>query len=131
MMHGQLIRQTADVAHTKAWLWLQKGYLKIETESLITATQDQALGTNLTKPKSLKAECGKRKVKVSCTTFQDIVNWYRKSEEADMITWGKLSTGTSVEPNDLNTQKGGMNTTQKVSVKMRIGKFLGILRGSL
>ena len=40
-----------------------------------------------------------------------------------MIAWGKLSTGTSVEPNDLNTPKGGMNTAQKVSEKMRIGKF--------
>lgn len=64
VMHGQVIGQTADVADTKALLWLQKGYLKIETESLITATQDQALRTNLTKTKTLSAECAKRKMKV-------------------------------------------------------------------
>lgn len=39
-----------------------------------------------------------------------------------MITWRKLSTRTSVEQRDLNTQKGGMNTAQKV----RIGTFCWI-----
>ena len=54
VMHGQFIRQTADVADTKRWLWTQKGYLKIE--SLSTAALDQALRTNLAKTKIDKSQ---------------------------------------------------------------------------
>ena len=55
-MHGQFIKQTADVADTKSWLWLLRGPLKIETESLITVAQDRALRTNLTKAKTGKSQ---------------------------------------------------------------------------
>lgn len=85
--------------------------MKIETEGPIATAQDQVLKTNLTKIKIDKsqnnptvcAECAKRKMKGSCTSFQDVVNWQRKSTRRDMIAWGKLSTGTSVEEIDLNT----------------------------
>lgn len=81
---------TAGVADTKPWLWLQKGSLKIETESPITTAQDQVLKTNLTKAKIDESQnnptvCAKRKMKGSCTSFQDVVNWQRKSTRRDMI----------------------------------------------
>ena len=79
VVHGQFTRQSPDVEDTKSWLWLQKGYLKMETLSLITA------------------ECAKRKIIVSCTSFQHAVDRHRKSTRRDMMTWGKLSTGNSVE----------------------------------
>ena len=65
----------------------------LETESPITTAQDQVLKTNLTKAKidesqnnpTVCAECAKRKMKGSCTSFQDVVNWQRKSTRRDMI----------------------------------------------
>ena len=44
-MHGQFIRQTAELASTESWQWLQRGELKIETEGMILAAQEQALRT--------------------------------------------------------------------------------------
>lgn len=45
-MHGLFLRQTDKLTDKKTWAWLTKGDLKKETESLITAAQDQALWTN-------------------------------------------------------------------------------------
>ena len=45
-LHGQFERDTKDLKTEESWNWLSKGYLKRETESLITAAQDQALNTN-------------------------------------------------------------------------------------
>jgi hypothetical protein len=50
-MHGQHIRQTKEFASENSWQWLKRGSLKRQTESLITAAQDQALGTNYRKAK--------------------------------------------------------------------------------
>ena len=48
-LHGQILRQTEQVKAKRSWDWLKKGDLKKETEGLITATQDQALTTNVIK----------------------------------------------------------------------------------
>ena len=48
-MHGQSIRQTEDIADDILWTWLRIGTLKRETESLITAAQDQCIRTNYIK----------------------------------------------------------------------------------
>ena len=50
-MHGQFVRQTEEIWGNKSWLWLKKGSVKRETESLIMAAQEQALATNLMKAK--------------------------------------------------------------------------------
>ena len=51
MIHGQHVRQTNDFAAQNSWQWLRRGSLKRQTESLIIAAQDQALGTNYRKAK--------------------------------------------------------------------------------
>ena len=45
-LHGEFVRQTADVAGEDSWRWLRNGFLKKETEGLILASQEQALRTN-------------------------------------------------------------------------------------
>ena len=48
-LHGQILRQTEQVKAKRLWDWSNKGDLKKEAEGLITATQDQALTTNVIK----------------------------------------------------------------------------------
>ena len=46
-LHGDFVRQTADVAGEDSWRWLRNGFLKKEAElGLILAAQEQALRTN-------------------------------------------------------------------------------------
>ena len=48
-LHGQILRQTEQVKAKRSWDWLKKGDWKKEAEGLITATQDEALTTNVIK----------------------------------------------------------------------------------
>ena len=49
-MYGQFLRDaSAKVDKKLSWRWLRKGNLKIQTESLVCATQEQALKTNYLK----------------------------------------------------------------------------------
>ena len=41
-----LFRTSHKISHQKTWTWLRKGNLKRETESLLTAAQDNAIRTN-------------------------------------------------------------------------------------
>ena len=49
------------MTNSKTWAWLTRGELKKETESLITAAQDQALRTN-----AVKAKIDKTRVDSKC-----------------------------------------------------------------
>ena len=42
LMYGQHVRQTKDSVAQKSWLWLRRGSLKLQTESLIIVARDQA-----------------------------------------------------------------------------------------
>ena len=53
-MHGQHVRQTREFMATESWQWLIRGSLKRETEAMLVAAQDQALGTNYRKAKIKK-----------------------------------------------------------------------------
>ena len=49
-MHGQLIRETMEkVDQEKMWQWLSRRGLKVETEVLLCAAQEQAIRTNYMK----------------------------------------------------------------------------------
>ena len=43
MLHAQFMRQIQEVGNQDTWQWLQIGNLKRETESLIFASQEQAI----------------------------------------------------------------------------------------
>ena len=55
-LHGQYLRQTKEVRSEQSWIWLQNGDLKRETESLIVASQNQSIRTNLVKAKIDKSQ---------------------------------------------------------------------------
>ena len=55
-LHRQYLRQTKEVKSNDKWVWLQRGELKRETESLILAAQDQCVKTNLIKTKIDKSQ---------------------------------------------------------------------------
>ena len=49
-MHGQFIRKTTEkVNKEKTLQWLSRGDLKVGTEALLCATQEQEIRTNYTK----------------------------------------------------------------------------------
>ena len=50
------MRQTKDIANDMPWAWLRSGILKRETESLITAAQDQCIRTNYIKARIDKTQ---------------------------------------------------------------------------
>ena len=50
------MRQTKEVRSDQCWAWLQNGYLKRETESLIVAAQNESIRTNLIKAKIDKSQ---------------------------------------------------------------------------
>ena len=55
-LHGQIYKQTEEVAGEEKWLWLRDGSIKRETESLIIAAQEQAIRTNAIKVKIDKTQ---------------------------------------------------------------------------
>ena len=48
-IHGQYLRQTTEERSEQSWIWLWNGDLKRETESLIVASLNQSIRTNLVK----------------------------------------------------------------------------------
>ena len=69
-LHGQLFNQIEEVAAEEKWQWLRDGSIKIETESLIMAGQEQAIRTNAIKSKIDRL---KSKVNVDC-----VLKWMRQ-----------------------------------------------------
>ena len=47
----QYLRKTKKLRSEQSWVWLQNGALKKETESLIVASHNQSIRTNLVKAK--------------------------------------------------------------------------------
>ena len=55
-LHSQYVRHTKEVRSKQNWIWLQKGDLKRETESLTVAAHNQSIRTNLVKAKVDKSQ---------------------------------------------------------------------------
>ena len=46
-MYGQFVREIPETTDEKeTWYWLRKADLKIETEAMLCAAQEEAIGTN-------------------------------------------------------------------------------------
>jgi hypothetical protein len=73
-MHEQFPRSLDDmlVDREQTYRWLEFGDIKEETESLIVAAQDQALGTNCIKRKVLKEET-ESKCRL-CKEYEETIN---------------------------------------------------------
>lgn len=65
-LHGQFHRGIEEESDPRSWNWLKKGWLKKETEGLLTAAQDQALRTN-----SIKHLIDKQDVSPKCRMCGD------------------------------------------------------------
>ena len=97
VLHGQYLRQTKQVRSDQCWSWLQNGYLKRETESLIVGAQNQSIRTNLVKAKIDKSQgdslcrmCRKVDENIDHILLVVVVNLHRRSRREGMTTWEKI-----------------------------------------
>ena len=65
-IYGLFKRWINNISHQKSWIWLRKGNLKRETESLLIAAQDNALPTN-----HITARIGKSQESSKCRLCGD------------------------------------------------------------
>ena len=59
-LHRRFKRLINDISHKKMWMWLRKGNLKRETESLMIAAQNNAIRTNHIKARIHKTQHNSR-----------------------------------------------------------------------
>ena len=51
-MYGQFVREMPETTDDKeTWSWLRKADLKVQTDAMLCAAQEQAIGANYVKPK--------------------------------------------------------------------------------
>ena len=118
-MHGQFIRETTEkVDKEKTWQWLSRGDLKVGTEALLCAAQEQAIRTNYMKyhidktSESLLCRlCGKKGGSVQhiisgCKKLAQKEYKRRQDNVAKKIHWVVKRTGR-------NIVKNGMSMLQK------------------
>ena len=55
-LHGRFKRLINSISHDQTWAWLRKGNFKRETESLLMAAQNSAIGTNHIKARTDKTQ---------------------------------------------------------------------------
>ena len=65
-LYGRYKRLINNISHDKTWTWLRKGNFKRETESLLIATQNNAIRTN-----HIKARIDKTKLNSKCRLCDD------------------------------------------------------------
>ena len=65
-LYGRFKRLISNVSHEKAWVWLRKGNIKRKTESLLIASQNNAIRTN-----DIKARIDKTQQNSKCRLCHD------------------------------------------------------------
>ena len=65
-------QQTSDISHEKTWMWLRKGKLQRETESLLIAAQNNTISTNHIKARIDKMQQNSRCR--GCGNREEIIN---------------------------------------------------------
>ena len=110
-MHGRFVREMPEkVDRAKSWEWMSRSDLKVGTEALLCAAQEQAIRTNYVKHYIDKSSdsplCGKRGESIQ-HIVSECVKWQRK------YTWIFVgSMGWSM-------QISGTNTLQRVLLRTR------------
>ena len=125
-MHGQFIREMPEkVDKDRKWQWLSKNDLKIGTEALLSAAQEQAIMTNYVKHHIDKTSestmcrlCGKSGERVQ-HLGSGCEKWPRENIMEHTTMLQRKSTGTSARRMGQNTQKNGINTSQREQQKMK------------
>ena len=125
-MYGQFIREMPKkVDKDKSWQWLSKSDLKIRTEAMLCAAQEQTVRTSYVKhhiDRPVKAPCAnyvEKKVKVCSTQSVDVKNSIRENIRNDTIMQQRKCIGTFVKRMGQKTGKHGINTSQKEQQKMK------------
>ena len=96
-MYGQFLRETTHIIDKdKNWNWLTRSDLKVETEALICAAQEQAIRTNYIKHKidlrpliALCVGCAVKEAKVCSTLSVNVKSWLRKKTNGEMTALAK------------------------------------------
>ena len=103
-MHVQFIRQvTEKVDKEKTWQWLSRGDLKVGTEALLCAAQEQAIRTNYIKyhidKSSESSLCRLYGKKGECVQHiqADVKNWLKKNTKDDMTMLQRKRIGMFVK----------------------------------
>ena len=84
-MYEHFKRQTDEILHEKTWTWLRKGYLCRESDSLLIATQNNAIKLNYVK------------AKIDITTQQNRKCWLCDHKDRTINHIGECSRLTQTE----------------------------------
>ena len=133
-LNGSFKQLTRDISHKKMWMWLRKGNFKRETESLLTAAQNNAIRTN-----HIKVTIDKMQQNSRCRLCGDrggTINYIigecsklaKKCIKLDMTGWIRWFTGNWARNLNLTIQRNSICTTQHLSRKMRCTNSTEILK---
>ena len=120
-LYGRFKWLTSDISHEKTWMWLGKGNLKRETESLRIAAQNNAIRTN-----HIKARIDKTQQNSRCRfygekddTINHIISGCSKLAQRVYKTsttgWAMGSTGNCARNLNLTIWTNGICTTLNLS----------------
>ena len=106
-----------NVDRERTWEWMRKSDLKVETEALIFAAQEQALRTN-----AVKFNIDKTKNNPLCRLCGE------KSESVTHLVCGckGLCIGSFVRGMIVGELTNGMSIIQKKQLKVKLRRFYGI-----
>ena len=119
------------------WVWLRKGNLKREIESLLIAAQNNVIKTN-----PIKVRIDKTQQNSRCRLWGDrdetinhILNKCSKLAQKEYKTWhdcvGKMIHRDLCRKFEFDHKTNGICTTQHLSKRMRCTKSYGILTNGL
>ena len=134
-LHGRFRKATEEVRSKRSWDWLNKGYLKKETESNIVVAQDQTRSNvqgiwemwfmeKMFNPSVVHMVLLMKQLHI---LFQNAQNYCRRSTNKwDMTALPKCFIGSYVKNGDSVKQINGTYTSQKKLYNLRTARSCGI-----